>query len=186
MSLTLLSPAAGEPISLQDLKDHLRITHNDEDVAINGYLVAAVRAIEARASLAMLTQGWRFALDCVPEVTVFLPIAPAVSIDAVMIIDRDGVPQPAAPETYEFAAGSPGRLRRAAPWPRPGVGVAGVQIDFTAGYADAASVPEPLKQAVQILAAHFYERREALSETRLYGVPQSIDALIAPFKQVQL
>jgi len=186
MSLTLLSPAAGEPITLSELKDHLRITQNDEDVLINGYLVAAVRAIEARGSIAMLTQSWRLALDGVPEETVFLPIAPAVSINAVMIIDRDGVPQPVLSETYEFAAGSPGRLRRAAPWPQPGVGVAGVQIDFTAGYADAASVPVPLKQAARILAAHFYERREALSDTRLYAVPQTVDALIAPFREVRL
>jgi len=186
MSLTLLSPAASEPITLQELKDHLRITHNDEDVAINGYLVAAVRAIEARASIAMLTQSWRLALDCVPEETVFLPISPAASIGAVVIIDSDGVPQPVLSETYVFAAGSPGRLRRVAPWPRPGVSVAGVQIDFTAGYADAASVPAPLKQAVRMLAAHFYERREALSETRLYAVPQTVDALIAPYREVRL
>jgi len=186
MSLTLLSPAAGEPITLSELKDHLHITHNDEDVAINGYLVAAVRAIEARAGVAMLAQSWRLTLDEVPEETVFLPRSPAVSIQAVTIIDNDGVPQPVALETYEFAAGAPGRLRRAALWPRPGVAVAGVAIDFTAGYADAASVPGPLKQAVRILAAYFYEAREAASETRLYAVPQTVDALTAPYRQVRL
>ncbi|MBL4619634.1 MAG: phage gp6-like head-tail connector protein [Marinicaulis sp.] len=44
MSLTLLSPPIAEPVTLQEMKDHLRVTTNDEDTLINGYLVAAVRA----------------------------------------------------------------------------------------------------------------------------------------------
>ena len=40
MSLTILSPPAQEPVSLQEAKDHLRITHTDEDAVI-GALIAA-------------------------------------------------------------------------------------------------------------------------------------------------
>jgi uncharacterized phiE125 gp8 family phage protein len=186
MSLTLLSPPASEPVTLSEFKEHLRVTEADEDALIAGVLVAAVRAVEARAGLALLLQQWRLTLDAVPDETVFLPIAPAASVDAVTVTDAAGVPQAVDAAAYEFAPGAPGRLRVAAPWPRPGVKLDGVAVDFTAGYADAASVPEPLKQAVKQLGAHFFETREAALEARLYSAPQSVDALLAPFRRVRL
>jgi uncharacterized phiE125 gp8 family phage protein len=53
-----------------------------------------------------------------------------------------------------------------------------VEIDFVAGYGEAAgSVPPMLRQAVKILAAHWYEHREAVGN---FGseVPLSIENII--------
>lgn len=186
MSLTLLSPPAAEPVTLSEFKEHLRVTTSDEDALINGVLVAAVHAVEARAGLALMTQQWRQSLDAVPDETVFFPLAPVTSVDAVNVIDGEGAPQPVDAAAYEFAPGSPRRLRAAAPWPQPGSKIAGVQIDFTAGYADAPSVPEPLKLAVKTLAAHFFETREAAGEARIHSVPRSVDALLAPYRTMRL
>ena len=185
MTLTLLSPPAGEPVTLTEAKTHLRIDHGEEDALIAGVLVAATRAAEARAGLAFLSQQWRFALDAAPQ-TVALPIAPCASIDAVSVIDADGAAQAVDPPLYDAAPGAPGRVRRKGIWPAPGPRLDGVRIDFTAGYADAASVPAALKQAVMTLAAHFYETRSATREERFYTVPQSVDALIAPYRRVRL
>jgi len=186
MSLSLLSPPAAEAVSLAELKEHLRVTASDEDAHINGALVAAARAIEARAGLALMTQQWRLALDAVPEETVIVPIAPATNIDAVTVTDGAGAPQAVDAAAYEFAPGFPGRLRVAAPWPQPGPKLDGVQIDFTAGYADAPSVPEPLKLAIKALAAHFFETREAAGEARIHSVPRSVDMALAPYRAMRL
>lgn len=186
MSLTLLSPPATEPITLNELKEHLRVTEPDEDALINGALVAAARSVELRGNLALTPQQWRLSLNAAPGETLFLPRAPVSAIDAVAIIDSAGAPIAIDASAYEFAAGPPARLRQAAPWPVPGVKLDGVRIDFTAGYADAASVPSPLKQAVKLLAAHFYETREAAGETRILSVPNSVDALIAPYREARL
>ncbi|WDI32156.1 head-tail connector protein [Hyphococcus flavus] len=186
MSLILLSPPASEPVTLAELKQHLRVTHTDEDALITGVLVAAVRAVEARGGLACMPQQWRLTLDAPPMETLHLPIAPVASIDAITVTDGEGAPQPVDASVYEFASGSPGRLRPAGPWPQPAPKIDGVRIDFTAGYADAGAVPEPLKQAVKILAGYFYETREAAHETRVYTVPQSVDALLAPYREFRL
>ena len=186
MSLTLLSPPAAEPITLSDLKDHLRVTQGDEDALITGVLVAAVRAVEARAGLALMSQQWRLTLDCVPAETLRLPIAPAAALDGATVTDAEGAPQAVDAALYEFSAGFPGRLRAVAPWPRPGVALDGVAIDFTAGFGSAAAVPEPLKQAVKLLAAHFFETRESAGEQRVYSVPRAVDALLAPYRELRL
>ncbi len=186
MSLTLLSPPAAEPVTLSELKAHLRVTTSDEDALITGMLVAAVRAIEARASLALMPQQWRLTLDAAPEDTVFLPLSPVSALDAVAVIDGEGDAQTVADSLYDFVPGAGARIRPAGPWPIPVPRLGGVRIDFTAGYADADAVPEPLKQAVKNLAAYFFESREAAGETRVYSVPASVDALIAPYREARL
>ncbi len=186
MSLTLLSPPAEEPVTLAELKAHVRLSGDDEDANLAGALVAAVRAIEARGGLAMMPQQWRMSLDAPPEETLFLPRSPVAAIDAVTVIDAGGAPQPVSPSLYDAVYGAGGRIRPAGPWPAPGPAVGGVRIDFTAGYENADAVPAPLKQAVKMLAAYFLETREAAGETRIYALPQGIDALIAPFREARL
>ena len=184
MTLTLLASPAAEPVSIGAFKDYLRVTHTDEDGVIASVLIAATRAIEARAGLALAPQVWRLELDAAPEETLVLPIAPCVGIDAVRVTGGNGEETPVEPARYEFAPGAPGRLRRAAPWPPAGSGIGGVRIDFRAGYDGDA--PASLLLAVKMLAAHFYETRASVSTERPYAVPQSVDSLIAPYRQVRL
>lgn len=181
MSLTLISPAGAEPVSLAEVKDHIRVTDASEDAFIAGALAAAVRAVEARGGLALMTQGWRLTLDAAPDETLILPIAPVQSVDAVTVSGAA-----VDPSAYEIATGSPGRLRMAAPWPAPANVIGDVVIDFTAGYAGVADVPTPLRQAVMMLAGHFYENRESAGEARVYTVPLSVDALVAPYREFRL
>ena len=102
------------------------------------------------------------------------------------VVDRNGSAQLVDPGSYDASLGTPGRIRRAGIWPRPATAIDGVHIDFTAGWSDAASVPDDLKQAIKLLAAGFYENREAAAEERIYNIPGTIDTLIAPYRQVRL
>ena len=186
MTLSLITPPTADPVTLAEVKNHLRITHTDEDTLITEYLLAAVAVVEHRGQIAMLTQTWRLTFDCLPRDVVELPRAPVTAIATVTVKDTDGVRQSVDPSAYEFAPGTTGRLRPIAAWPAPGIQTGGVEIDFTAGYGAAADVPADLKQAVKLIAAHFYEARENVSEASLKLVPQAADALIAPYRRVAL
>lgn len=186
MSLDLLTPPTAEPVSLAELKQHLRVEHADDDAAITDYGLAARRAVEARGQLALMMQQWRLTLDRAPAGILTLPRAPAFAIDTIVVVRRTGVLDPVDAELYDFEPGPQARLISRGNWPYSDRLVAGVRIEFTAGWATPADVPEELRLAVKMLAAHFYENREGAQPEKLFTAPQAVDALIAPWKQVRL
>ncbi len=184
MSLLLLIPPTEEPIGLADLKAHLRITESAEDAALTGFIRAARRAVEARGGLSLVSQTWRLTFDTPPARTLTLPRSPVASVDAVAAVTEAGA-VPVDDALYTIEIGGAGRIAALGPWPR-GRQIAGYRIDFTAGWSAASAVPEELKLAVRMLAGHFYENREGAQAERIFAVPQAVDALIAPFRQVRL
>ncbi len=46
------------------------------------------------------------------------------------------------------------------------------------------SVPTPIVQAIMMLAAHWYNQRESVSTTQMHQVPDSLAALIKPYRKL--
>ncbi len=44
--------------------------------------------------------------------------------------------------------------------------------------------PAPLKHAVMILAAHWYNQRESVSSVQMHEVPDSLQSLIKPYRKL--
>ena len=53
-----------------------------------------------------------------------------------------------------------------------------VNVTFVAGYGGASAVPSSFKQAIQLLAGHWYENREAVSEVAFKEVPFAVTCLL--------
>ncbi len=70
-------------------------------------------------------------------------------------------------DTYLLdGAATPARLVRhgSLAWPKPGRTANGIEIAFVAGYGNAAAyVPAPIRQAILLLVAHWYEHREPVA-----------------------
>ena len=50
--------------------------------------------------------------------------------------------------------------------------------------SDGTALPKPLQQAAMMLAAHWYNQREAVSGTQMHEVPASLMALVKPFRKL--
>ncbi len=158
----------------------------DDDAVVSALTRAATRAVEAAARRLMMPQAWRWTLDAWPQATlVDLPLAPVRSIAGVRIIGANGAATvlPSADFALD-AASDPPRLAILRPQPAPGRAFAGIEIDVQAGHADAASVPEPLRQAVRIVLAQLYERRGEGEAT--VPLPLAAQILVAPFVRRRL
>ncbi|MHA1523457.1 MAG: head-tail connector protein [Alphaproteobacteria bacterium] len=185
------SPAV-EPLTLSEAKSHLRVDTTDEDILISSLITAARVHIEAATGRALITQVWSLYLDTWPAGNaVPLPLAPLVSVDAVRTYDVQGVATTLNAQDYfvDTVSQVPRVVRvNGQIWSPPGQVANGVEIAFTAGYGIATSdVPEPLRQAVRLLVAHWFETREpVVLGAQADMVPTTVDALAAPYRRVRL
>ncbi|UAB90042.1 hypothetical protein I5192_05015 [Ruegeria sp. SCSIO 43209] len=183
---------ADAALPVDQFKAHLRLgtgfaEGNVQDEVLNGFLRAAIAAIEARTGKVLIERnfswslnGWR---DPAGEV---LPVAPAVSVAAVTLTDAAGTETVVDAEAYRLERDMQRpRLRPVgACLPRAQTG-ASVKIVFTAGMAaDWGGLPADLGQAVLLLAAHYYEYRD---ETALGAgcMPFGVTSLIQRYRTVR-
>jgi uncharacterized phiE125 gp8 family phage protein len=191
MSLILLSGPAVEPITLAEAKAHLRVDGTTEDALIASLIITSRLHIEAALGLALISQSWALRLDAWPKGgIVIVPIRPVQSVQSVRVTNADDTLTTIEPTRYLLDGASlpPRLLPTASPLPDPGVRAQGIEIAFTAGYgASAASVPHPIRQAILLLVAHWFECRTPVfvghSATRL---PDIVSALLAPYRMPRL
>ena len=191
MPSILLSGPAVEPITLAEAKQFIRVEHNDDDDIITALIAGARIHVETQTRRALITQSWRLTRDVWPELgcVPVLPV-PLRTLDAARVYRSDGSTQ--AIDVAAFAVdkiAAPARLAftRGA-LPAPERAVAGIEIDVTCGYGNAAAnVPEPLRQAIRLLVGHWYENRGLVALGHEIAVlPQSAAALIAPYRVLAL
>ncbi len=185
MTLILVAPPVAEPVVLGDAKAFLKVDHEDEDTLIGTLIAAARLHVEAAVRRVLVRQEWRLVLDGWPaRRTVEVPLSPVISIDAITVYDADGEPA-VLPETAYVAdvTSTPARILVRGTVP-VGAAFNGIEIDFTAGFgAEADDVPAPLRQAVMMLVAHWYELREPVSfGGATQTVPHGLEALLAPWR----
>ncbi len=186
MPLERLTPPAALPVSLTRAREYLRVDDTLDDALVSDLVAAAARRIEHMTGLALITGQWRLWGDCLPQDGIIrIPLAPVQSIDEVAVRTGTGWQVVAAADWQLDAASRPPRLRMVNPWPQPDGGLNAVRITLTAGFgADETAVPEDIRLAVLILAAHAYEFREGNVAER--GLPPEVRSLLSGWRALVL
>jgi uncharacterized phiE125 gp8 family phage protein len=192
MTSILLTAPAVEPVTLDEAKAFLRVEHNDDDEVIAALVAGSRIHVEAQTRRALITQGWRISADAwPPDGRLIVRPAPLQTLDAARVYDFDNVAHDV--DTQAFVADLAGSALIFAPnlasWalPAPGRLAAGIELDVTVGYGDAAiDVPEALRQAIRLLTAHWYENRGLAAMGTVTVLPSTVAALIAPYRVMAL
>lgn len=191
MPSILLTPPAGEPVSLADMKAFLRVEYDADDEVIASLIASARLHIEAQTRRALLMQVWRLTRDVWPAggIVPLLPV-PLIEVEAVRVFRADGGADAIDPEIFALdKVSAPARLGfTPGALPAPGRAFAGIEFDIVAGYGEEAdAVPAPLRQAIRLLVAHWHENRALVAASgEVASVPASVAALIAPFRVLSL
>lgn len=182
----LVAGPVAEPLTRAQVKDFLRIDHDDEDALVDALISAARRFVEAHTGRVLMAQSWRLTRDGWPGSGVLVsPVAPVRAILAAQVRGLDGQDIAVPEEALMVGRGGSGLIHVDLLHVPQAMGRDAVSIIVEAGYgADAADVPADLVQAVRLLAAHFYEHREGAGDaTRL---PEVVRTLLAPYRLVRL
>jgi uncharacterized phiE125 gp8 family phage protein len=184
----LLTPPAVEPLSLGEVKQFLRVEHDDDDTLIEALIAGARIHVEAQTRSALIAQTWRLVLDAWPRSKI-IPVLPAplrTLLAARVYLDGDTAQTVAIGDFGIDRVSQPGVLIVPAGMPTPTRASGGIEIDVELGYGAApGDVPEPLRQAIRLLVAYWYENR-SLPVARGAVMPADIAALLAPYRVVSL
>lgn len=150
--------SAALPFSLSDLKQYLRVIHDDEDPGISLIGAAAAAEIEKFSQMALINQTVRVTIfDPVSgECGLSLPVGP-VADDAAVAVTIDGE----AFTDFELCGGNRPYIRWIASWfdLRP----KRLTIEYTAGFgADETSIPRDMAQAIMDQAALIFDGRSPM------------------------
>ena len=187
----LATAAAKTPVTLAEVKVHCRVTFSDDDTILGIYLASAVATAEQFLQRKLITQSWKMFLDYWPgQIKTFF--GDLQSVTHVKYTDIDGTTATMSNTLYDVDTNSvPGRivLKHGQSWPSATLNAVNpIEVQFDTGYgAETTNVPEDIRNALLILAAHFYENREMylVSDNRSFSVteiPFSVKALLSPYR----
>ncbi len=163
-----------------------RISASDEDAVIEAYIAAATGLLDGWngwLSRALISQAWSISIAGPTNGKIYAPLSPVQSLGAVSYYDKNGILQALPASSF--------RVIKSADWAyiEPKAGVSwpptesrpdAIKATFICGYGEASTdIPPELRQAITLLAGHFYEHREASTMLKLEEAPFGVKALIA-------
>jgi len=175
--LIVLEAPKSEPVSVDELKQQCRIDFDDENVLLKRYIVAARQYCEGVSNYMIARQKLRLLFEKFTTDFV-IRTCPIISIDSIAYYDSDNASQTIdAAEYVARISDAYTMVNHLTYWPTNLSSVIHkpVMIDVTAGKAQPL---EQHKQAILMIAAHWYRHREDVSDLKTVEVPHGARALI--------
>lgn len=201
---------AGMPVSLAEAKAHLRVDHDDEDTIIMALFDAAVGYLDGWTGIlgqCLEEQEWRQDFDGF-SACLRLPLWPVISVSSLVWRNAAGQVATVPSDDYALKSDARGayvRFRNDFVYPGDLYETGAVFVTYSAGYprqgiveadpnaeppveADpgTSTVPAPIKAAILLLVGHWYQNREAVAEGSHAVLPMAADALVSPYRRVDV
>ena len=179
---------ASEPVTTALMKDHLRVTHSDDDTYIDSLIAAARNSVEEILSRSLISQTWAASFDSIGDNDrVRLPRPILISVSSVNYIDGDGNSQAVSSGDYiTNTTSEPGQIYFTtvpdydSEYDNP------LTVTFVSGYgASASDIPDPIIHAIKLLVGHWYDMREAVVSPQGNNpseIPFGVQSLLAPYR----
>jgi uncharacterized phiE125 gp8 family phage protein len=183
MNARRVTVPTAEPIGLEAMRGHLRITDHASDTDIADALADARNYAESYTERALLTQTWQATAEDWPEL-IRLPMPPLQSVEEVSYTDADGNRQTLDPSAYQVDTSTePGTIRPAygTTWPTLRPGPCAVAVRYVCGWASADDIPRDILRAVRMQAAHYFRHRGD-DDQAARDVQLSVNTLLDPYR----
>lgn len=196
MELKVISESTTEPILLEEAALNLRAQDDGnspptyyEAARITKLIKAARQACEQELQLSLVEKTIEVAASALSS-AIEMPLGPVLSIVSVTYTDPDGADVVLSADQYRFNAYARTPVLLPAygvSWPSVRGDVGSVRVRYTVGFPSADSppveVPEPIRQAMHLLIAHYFTHREAVDNNYLAELPLGARYLLAPYRR---
>lgn len=169
MSFKIKTAATTYPVTLAELKEHLRLpsAYTDEDNRLNFFIQAATAVAERMTNRQMMTATWYLYMNDFPRhrKAIILAKSPVQSVTSVKYKDTAGTLQTLPTSLYVVnTSEEPCTIKPLYDeiWPDTNHDPSNVIVEFVAGYDAAASVPANIRAGIFLLCADFWAYRETI------------------------
>jgi len=174
MHIQRLNASSKELVSLEELKEYMRIDHDAEDTLLNTLQRSAYEWVEQFTCRSLLTTQWRFKsppLKEGSEIQLCLPFPGLLEIEKVnhfhTSVNKEAVKRYTILEKNGIAY----VCLRSKGIP--------VEIIYTAGFGPHPDcVPEAFRHAIKVLVAYWFENREG----SICGIPDTVEIFLHPYQ----
>lgn len=154
MPISVSTKASHFPISLEEAKEHLRVTDTNSDSYIQGLIAAVTQEVEDYTGRTLITTQYSWKMDCFPNsYELYVPKGPLQAVSSITYIDTDESTDTWGSTYYSYDTVSmPGRIYPAyqETWPVTLDIQNAVTVTYTAGQSShMGGVPEMLKMAMK-------------------------------------
>ena len=193
MILTETSPAAVNPVPLDEFAAHLRLAQgfaddSAEDALLELYLRNATTVVEARVGKALIRREFKLQVTAWNRDGILvLPLGPVAAIGSLSFI-RGAETIALTADAWSLELGSTRqRLTGSGGGALPAIPDGYLaELVFDAGFGESWNdVPGDLSQAVMLLAAHYFENRYG-DAVPGHGLPVAVQALLETQQPVRL
>jgi uncharacterized phiE125 gp8 family phage protein len=179
-----------EPVSLAEVKQHLRVDIPDDDALILALISSARQMAETLTNRQLLPATWNLVLDAFPGPSLMgVPAGLSYSIPGhAILIPQDMNFNLVTMPPEDYVVTSTDDLTRITPifgqiWQPTLPQIGAVAVQFVAGYGDSTQVPEGIKHWIKLRVDSLYNQRGevAFARGRMDKLPY-VDALLDPYR----
>ncbi len=179
------------PIPIAELKGQLSIIHDRDDTRLTMLVSQGIEQVSNDTNRTLVETDWELSGSCFDPDGIRLLRPPLVSVTSVIYVDTAGVEQTMLAEDYQISKSGTGAKLLPAPgkcWPEVQWGNANaVRVTYKAGYVydigegSVGNIPDSLRIAVLLWAAHLDMFRESVTIVQTHELP-SYMSMIASYQ----
>jgi len=166
-------------ITLEEMKNFLRVLHTDDDAMISSMITQAQQSAELIMNRQIMPTTFELYFDAMPS-EIVLPRPPFLELVSFQTFDdvwSDVL-------EYELDDKSTPAVLYPTSWETISPAKNGVRVVYRAGWADASKVPESIKAWIKIQVSTYYENRETFVIGTIVSKlpPSHVDSLIERYR----
>lgn len=159
----LVTPPTTEPVTVDDVKHHLRVDHDADDDYISILIALCRQYVESYTGVLIGVQEWEFVTQSWQGFPLALDLGPVNSVPSLTYLDVGGVEHTLDDALYyaQLRAYRSALVRLTGAFSVPSVELAefdAIRVRVMVGYSEC---PVMLAHAVRLMVGHYYENREA-------------------------
>ena len=202
--LKIHTESTQEPLTLQEVKEYLRVEDNTDERNLRPLIESARRLVEEHLNRTLMQTTYQQFLDSFDEYEdplfegvrqgpylnyyknyIDLVKSPVISVTHIKTYqDDDSATTMAASKYYVDNAREPSRivLRQGETFPTALRVANAIEIQYVAGYTSPYQVPEPIRLAILQIIAHMYEHRGDMGNAaEAMMMPSMCKRLLSPY-----